>query len=118
MTLMRIKEQRKISRGEEHLDTLESLAGIGWYYCYKGSKECLKYFKQSLAGRIRVMGPYHPKVATSTSGLAWAYNDMDMPNIALFEQAEEALRLAFGMNDLRTKEVKSRLTELREAEAF
>jgi serine/threonine protein kinase len=112
--LLQIKERRQ-SLGAEHPDTLESLAGIGWYYYYKGSDESIPYYQQSLDGRIKVMGPYHPKTATSASGLAWAYNDMEMPSIALFEKAEEALTAAFGMNDRRTEEVKSRLAELREA---
>jgi tetratricopeptide (TPR) repeat protein len=113
--LLQIKERREISLGAKHPDTLESLAGIGCYYYFKGSKESIPYYQRSLDGRMQVMGPDHPKTATSTSGLAWAYDEMEMPNIELFEKAEEELTAAFGMNDRRTKEVRSRLAQLRKA---
>jgi tetratricopeptide (TPR) repeat protein len=109
-----IMERRKESLGPDHPDTLESLAGIGWAYSIQSNEaEGLTYIREAHEGRARVLGWQHPRTANSAGCLAWAYDEMNLPSIELFEKAEELLRVAFGTNDRRTKNVASRLKELR-----
>jgi tetratricopeptide (TPR) repeat protein len=56
---------------------------VGW------AAEAIAQFEQSLAGRVRVLGPGHPDTLASRNNLGHAYQEAGrVPEaIALFEQA-------------------------------
>jgi hypothetical protein len=86
--------------GEDHRDTLESMSYMAWFSWWRRQYEIsIVWFEQTLVGCRRVLGPAHPRTVKCIAGLAWCYDDMGRPDISLLEEALQASKRIFGLDD-------------------